>query len=52
MKNNDEESFFELKKAASYIRRELSQAINIKKVPFVELHLDDMTKNSSAYSKN
>ncbi len=42
MKNNDEESFFELKKAAAYIRRELSQAIHIKKVPFVELHLDDM----------
>ncbi len=42
MKENDEESFFELKKAASYIRRELSFSLNIKKVPFIEFHLDDM----------
>ncbi len=42
IKNNDEEKFFEFKKAAAYIRRELSAAISIKKVPFLELHLDDM----------
>ncbi len=42
IKNNDEEAFFELKKAAAHIRRELAQSLNIKKVPFVELHLDDM----------
>ncbi len=42
MKENDEESFFELKKAAAYIRRELAYNLNIKKVPFIEFHLDDM----------
>ncbi len=42
IQNNDEEAFFELKKAAPFIRRELSQALNIRKVPFIELHLDDM----------
>ncbi len=39
---NDEEKFFELKKATSFMRRELAQSIKIKKVPFLELHLDDM----------
>ncbi len=42
MKNNDEESFFELKKATSFMRRELAHSLNIKKVPFIELILDDM----------
>lgn len=41
IKNNDEESFFEVKKATSYIRRELAASLNIKKVPFIEMHLDD-----------
>lgn len=40
--NNDEEKFFELKKATSYMRRELAHSLSIKKVPFIELHLDDM----------
>lgn len=51
IKNNDEESFFELKKAAAYIRRELSQALNIKKVPFIELHLDDMLERINEMEK-
>ncbi len=42
IKNNDEEKFFELKKATAYVRRELASSISIKKVPFLELHLDDM----------
>ncbi len=42
IKNNDEESFFELKKATSFMRRELAHSLNIKKVPFLELILDDM----------
>ncbi len=42
IRNDDEGAFFELKKATSHIRRELAQALNIKKVPFLELHLDDM----------
>lgn len=42
IKEKDEESFFELKKATSFIRRELASSLNIKKVPFIELHLDDM----------
>ncbi|NQX83335.1 MAG: 30S ribosome-binding factor RbfA [Mycoplasmataceae bacterium] len=41
IKENDEKSFFELKKATSYIRKELSNLISIKKVPFLELILDN-----------
>jgi len=41
---NNEASFFELKKAIGYIRKELSASINIKKVPFIELHLDEKLK--------
>ncbi len=42
VKKNDEESFFELKKANSFIRKELAHSISIKKVPFIEFILDDM----------
>lgn len=42
IKENDEESFFELKKATPYIRKELAHSITIKKVPFIELILDNM----------
>lgn len=40
--DNDERSFFELKKATSFLRRELAHLLSIKKVPFIEFHLDDM----------
>lgn len=38
---NDEKSFFELKKTTPFLRRELAHQLNIKKVPFIELILDD-----------
>lgn len=41
LKENDEASFFELKKTTPYLRRELAHQLNIKKVPFIELILDD-----------
>ena len=41
LKDNDEKSFFELKKATSFIRKELAHNLTIKKVPFIELILDD-----------
>lgn len=41
LRENDEDSYFELRKASSYIRRELSHQLSIKKVPFLEFILDD-----------
>ncbi len=41
IKPDDEASFFELKKATSFLRKELSHMISLKKVPFLELILDD-----------
>lgn len=42
LKQNDEESFYELKKATPFLRRELAKTLKIKKVPFIEFVLDDM----------
>ena len=42
--NNKEKKFFELKKAITHIRKELSASLNVRKVPFIEFHLDDMLK--------
>ncbi len=41
IKENDEKAFFELKKAATHIRKELAHSLSIKKVPFIEFILDD-----------
>lgn len=41
LQDNDETSFFELKKATAFLRRELAHMVSLKKVPFIELILDD-----------
>lgn len=41
LKENDEESYFELRKASAFLRKELSHQLSVKKVPFLEFILDD-----------
>ncbi len=41
LKENDEQSYFELRKASSFLRKELAYSLNTKKVPFLEFILDD-----------
>lgn len=41
LKDGDENSYFELRKASAYLRKELSHMLSVKKVPFLEFILDD-----------
>ncbi len=51
LKENDEKSYFELRKAATYIRKELARMISIKKVPFIEFILDDKLEQINKMEK-
>ena len=51
LKDNDEKSFNELKKAASFIRRELAHSLNTKKTPSLEFILDDNLKKINDVEK-
>lgn len=44
IKENDEESYFELKKATPHIRKELAHRVSLKRVPFLEIILDSNLK--------
>lgn len=45
MKENDENSYFELKKTLPFLRKELSHQLSVKKVPFINLELDNNLEN-------
>lgn len=41
LKENDEDSYFELRKASAFLRKELAHLLNTKKAPFLEFILDN-----------
>ena len=50
-KENDEHSFFELKKSTAFIRKELAHSVSMKKTPFIEFILDDKLERINEMNK-